>query len=85
MKLSKSILAIINEEFETTDKKTVQEELLSITEEHVMSKTAYNLENTRMAILKLANGHLQSVIDYTVSAKIDFRNVITWAMTDDEL
>lgn len=54
--------------------------LSSIGLEHVMSESEHNLENTKRAILQLAKGDVKEVIDLVEQAKIDFRNVILWAM-----
>tara|TARA_B110000046_G_scaffold185237_1_gene226137 strand:- start:601 stop:804 length:204 start_codon:yes stop_codon:yes gene_type:complete len=54
-------------------------ELNSIRLSHVMAESEHNLSNTRLAILKLANGKLKRVQELTKSAKIDFRDIIYWA------
>jgi len=77
--MDKSILDIINREFSLKEKEVVVKELSSITLNHVMAKSEYNLKNTRLSILKLAKGNLSQIIHYSKAAKIDFRDVIMWA------
>lgn len=78
--MNKHILQIIQKEFKAEEQTLVKQELESITPEHVMAGSEYNLNNTRMSIIKLAKGDLKEVITYTKFAKIDFRDVIMWAM-----
>lgn len=44
-----------------------------------MAESEHNLRNTRLAILKLAEGDLSRVEELTESAKVDFRDIIYWA------
>lgn len=77
--MNETILKIIDQEFKLDERKLVVTELASITLNHVMVTSETNLYNTRIAILKLAKGDLNEVINLTKSAKIDFRDVILWA------
>jgi hypothetical protein len=77
--MNENILKIINQEFEKSQTELVINELESITLKHVMAESEFNLNNTRMSILKLAKGNLNEVIYLTKTAKIDFRDVIMWA------
>ncbi|MEW7279320.1 hypothetical protein ABW636_12065 [Aquimarina sp. 2201CG1-2-11] len=76
------IIDIIDRDFNLAEKELVINELLSIDLSHVMAASEYNLKNTRLAILKLAKGELSEVIELTKRAKIDFRDVIMWAMQE---
>ncbi len=72
----------IKQDFQSKEQKKVKTELLSITIKHVMAASEYNLRNTRMAILVLAKGDLAQLVHYTERAKIDFRDVIMWAIEE---
>ena len=80
--MNKEILDYIDKDFELEFREAVIEQLLSIELSHVMAKSAYNLNNTRMSILYLAKGNVKEVIELTERAKIDFRDVIMWAIQD---
>jgi hypothetical protein len=77
--MNRKILDIIDRDFTAAQKEFVINELSSIGLHHVMAASEYNLENTRLSILKLAKGDINQVINLTKSAKIDFRDVIMWA------
>ena len=77
-----TIIDSIDKDFDSAEKELVINELLSIDLSHVMAASEYNLKNTRLAILKLAKGELREVIELTKRAKIDFRDVIMWAMQE---
>lgn len=77
--MDENIVDIINKEFNKEQAEFVINELSSIALNHVMAESTYNLANTRLSILKLAKGDLNKVVDLTISAKIDFRDVIMWA------
>lgn len=78
--MNKKILESINIDFNKEQTELVISELLSIKLNHVMANSEYNLNNTQFAILKLSKGDLNKVIEFTKSAKIDFRDVIMWAL-----
>lgn len=80
--MNKELLEKISQEFKEEQIELVKEELSSIKLSHVMAESEYNLNNTRFSILKLAKGDLNEVIDLTKAAKIDFRDVIMWAMQE---
>jgi len=82
LKMNKEILDYIDKDFELEFREAVIEQLLSIELRHVMAKSAYNLNITRMSILYLAKGNVKEVITLTERAKIDFRDVIMWAIQD---
>jgi hypothetical protein len=77
--MDKKILDIVNRDFSGEQKELVINELSSIGLNHVMAASEYNLQSTRLSILKLAKGDITQVINFTESAKIDFRDVIMWA------
>ena len=79
--MDQEILDRINQNFKAEETALVIQELSSITFKHVWD-SAYNLRNTRLAILKLAKGDINKVIELTSSAKIDFRDVVMWAMEE---
>jgi hypothetical protein len=81
--LNSTILDMINRDFQEDQRALVTQELSSIKKHHVMAESDYNLENTRASILTLAKGNLNQVITLTKAAKIDFRDVILWAMQDN--
>lgn len=80
--LSTTIRDIIHHDFRAEQRERVIQELSSITLEHVMAASDYNLENTRLSILTLAKGDVDQLIRLTHLAKIDFRDVILWATRD---
>lgn len=80
--MDQELLAIIATDFKKSDQAEVIRALTSITLAHVMAASAYNLRNTRMAVLYLAQGNLEEVISFTESAKFDFRDVILWAIEE---
>ena len=80
--MDQTIIDSIDKDFDSAEKELVINELLSIALSHVMAASEYNLKNTRLAILKLAKGELREVIELTKRAKIDFRDVIMWAMQE---
>ena len=82
MELGKQLIELIKSDFKPTEQQLVQDQLLSIELRHVMAESVYNLNNTRNAVLYLAKGNLKSVIQLTEAAKKDFRDVISWAVSD---
>ncbi len=78
--MEKEILDIINNDFKIEQRESVIKELSSIGLHHVMAKSEYNLKNTRISVLYLANGSLEKIINLTKIAKTDFRDVIMWAI-----
>lgn len=80
--MNKELLEKISQEFHPGEIELVKNELSSIKLSHVMAESEYNLNNTRFSILKLAKGDLNEVIKFTEAAKIDFRDVIMWAMQE---
>lgn len=76
-------MEMITRDFSEDQKELVIKELSSIESKHVMAESDYNLENTRLSILKRAHGNVQQVIHFTQKAKIDFRDVIMRAMQEE--
>ncbi len=60
----------------------VKDQLETITLHHVMAQSQSNLDNTYKAILDLCKGDAQKVSQYVEVAKVDFRDVIYWALID---
>ncbi len=83
MEMDKDIMDIIHRDFKPEEVLIIINELSSITLNHVMAASEYNLKNTRVSILKLAKGNINKVIELTKSAKIDFRDVIMWATQEE--
>lgn len=77
--LNPDIQATIQCDFTPEDQAAVEQELLSIELKHVMAESQWNLDNTLSAILYLAKGDVNQVIELTAFAKIDFRDVFYWA------
>ena len=77
--MHQNTIDIINREFKPEERDQVTKQLMSILPDHVMAGSEWNLRNTRLSILKLAKGDVNQIIEYTRSAKIDFRDVILWA------
>jgi hypothetical protein len=71
-------------DFDKADHALVISELNSITLDHVMAKSAQNLNNTRAAILQLSKGDFNKLEQLVKAAKIDFRDVIYWASIENE-
>jgi len=82
--MDKDIIDSIHRDFKSEEVALVINELSSITLKHVMAESEYNLRNTRLSILKLAKGDSSKVIELTKCAKIDFRDVIMWAMEEEK-
>jgi hypothetical protein len=82
--MNSNILEIINQDFKQSERAFVIDELSTITVNHVMAESEINLNNTRLAILKLAKGNIQDVSEFTKAAKIDFRDVIMWSMQESK-
>lgn len=82
MDFDKQIMDYISLDFRPEEIESVINLLSSITLNHVMAQSEYNLKNTRLAILKLAKGNVNDVVEFTKCAKIDFRDVIMWTMQE---
>lgn len=80
--MDEEILDAINKTFKTYDVAVVIKELSAITLDHVMAESEYNLKNTRVSILELAKGNVSEVVELSKNAKVDFRNVIMWAIEE---
>ena len=80
--MEKDLLEAIANDFQESDRAAAIRELESITLDHVMAQSAYNLRNTRFSVLYLAKGDLNELRTLTQSAKFDFRDVIMWATLD---
>ncbi|MEO5911745.1 MAG: hypothetical protein ABIP95_12720 [Pelobium sp.] len=80
--MNEKILEKINQEFDQAEREFVISELSSITLNHVMAASEYNLNNTLFSILKLAKGNTDEVTKLTEAAKFDFRDVIMWAIQE---
>ena len=78
--MEKVLIDLINKDFESLDQMVVTNLLLSVTLDHVMAESKYNLLNTRISILSIANGEVSQVENYVDCAKRDFRDVIMWAI-----
>ena len=76
--MEQKIVDIINNDYSEEKRKTIVEYLLSIKLSHVWDSN-YNLENTLLSILYLANGDSNVVIELTEKVKVDFRDIIYWA------
>jgi hypothetical protein len=72
----------INQDFSFEQRASVIKELSSFHLKHVMANSEYNLFNSRYAILKLAKGNVDEVVKLIAAAKIDYRDVIMWAMEE---
>ncbi|MFT5602557.1 MAG: hypothetical protein ACI9N1_002816 [Flavobacteriales bacterium] len=78
--MENDLLEEIQHNFKEEDWELVIDQLSSIKLSHVMAGSEFNLRNTRFSILKISEGTLENVIKYTACSKIDFRDVIMWAM-----
>ena len=76
--MKQEIIDLINKDFSKEKRKIVTQCLSSINLTHVMAESEYNLENTLLSILYLADGNIDSIIELTERAKIDFRDVMLW-------
>lgn len=81
--MTAEIITIIECDFVQENRKEALDILSEVTLDHVMANSEHNLRNTRLAILKLAKGDLSDLKEYTDKAKIDFRDVIMWAMNEE--
>lgn len=60
----------------------VKDQLETITLHHVMAQSQLNLDNTYKTILDLCHGDIRKVSQYVEVAKVDFSDVIYWALSD---
>ncbi len=77
--LDEALKTKIRNEFNQEEFLAVKEALLSVSLAHVMANSEYNLNNTRHAIVQLAQGNMDVLKNMVDAAKLDFRNVILWA------
>lgn len=84
MDLDKSIAMRIAEDYPKQDQWLVHKQLASITLDHVTARSQLNLDNTKLAVLKLARGDLDELIYLVECAKVDFRDVLLWASKQDK-
>ena len=77
--MQQKISDIINNDYTEDKREIVTGYLSTINLTHVMAESEYNLNNTLLSILLLANGDADEVAKLTERAKIDFRDVIYWA------
>ena len=82
--MRQQITDIVNRDFPEDKRVFVTECLSSLNLSHVMAESQYNLDNTLYAILYLAKGDVNEVEELTERAKIDFRDVISWAMREKQ-
>ena len=83
--MKQEIIDLINKDFSKEKRMIVTQYLSSINLKHVMAESEYNLENTLLSILYLADGNIDSIIELTERVKIDFRDVILWAQQKKNL
>ncbi len=69
-------------DFPEEQQEVVIGEISTVQLRHVMAESEYNLLNTHLAILTLAVGNIEDFRFYVERAKIDFRDVIMWAMSE---
>ena len=70
---------MVEAQFFGSERDDALEELQSITLNHVMAQSQFNLDNTWSAVLQLASGDLSRLREMVAAAKTDFRDVIYWA------
>lgn len=85
MDLDQTIINTINQQFKPEEVSLILNELASLKityakQKNTMAASKENLHNTHQAILKLAKGNINVVVELTQCAKVDFRDVIMWAM-----
>ncbi len=78
--INKKLRIRIAREFSEEEQIVAFRELESITLQHVMAESQYNLDNTWASIVELAQGDLEEVKILVEAAKRDFRDVIYWAV-----
>jgi hypothetical protein len=77
--MNNQINSKLSAEFNESEHGIALSELQSITLQHVMAESQFNLDNTRFAILKLSKGNINELRRLVKVAKDDFRDVIYWA------
>jgi hypothetical protein len=77
--MNNQIQSKIIADFIESEQTAALNELQSITLQHVMAESQFNLDNTLFAILKLSKGNLNELRSLVEAAKEDFRDVIYWA------
>ncbi|UZR96295.1 hypothetical protein [Chondrinema litorale] len=87
MDLDQKIIDTINRQFTSEEVPFVINELASlkmtyVRQNNTMAASKENLLNTQQAILKLAKGNVNDVAELIQCAKVDFRDVIMWAMME---
>ena len=78
--MHQEIIDIINRDFPEEARAKVVECLSSIRLTHVMAGSEYNLRYTLLSILYLAEGNIIELEELTERAKIDFRDIVSWAI-----
>ena len=82
--MKQKMLDIINKDFPKETREIVTECLSSINLTHVMGESEINLDNTLLSILYLAKGDVNTIVELTEKAKVDFRDVIYWAQLEQQ-
>lgn len=77
--MNEEIVNLIKSEFSDKEANAAIDEMSTITLQHVMAESEFNLNNTLLAILKLSKGNLMELKRLVKFAKEDFRDVIYWS------
>ena len=78
--MTREIDKLIREHFPEGDHPEVLSELARLSAEEVMAGSEFNLNNARCAAIYLSGGNIEDLRRYIDAAKVDFRDVIMWAM-----
>lgn len=81
--MDNEITALLSKQFTGQDYSAALALLSSLTLHHVMAQSEENLRNTKLAVLHLSKGDLNSIQRYVEAAKKDFRDVIYWATLEN--
>jgi hypothetical protein len=82
--LTDFIQSRVKSEFVEADQAQAIAALETITLQHVMAESQTNLDNTWQAILDLSKGDLKELQKLVEAAKLDFRDVIYWAILENK-
>ena len=80
--MNKEIITKIKETFSEANHAKSIDLVKSITKNHVMAESDYNLNNTHLSVITLAKGNIKELAYYVNCAKKDFRDVIYWVSID---
>lgn len=74
----------ISADYSINEQEEVRSLLDTLTLEHVMARSEWNLLSAQQAILTLANGNFAKIPQLILAAQKDFRDVIYWVTLEQK-